>query len=80
MGRLDGKIAIVTGAATGLGRADAEALVHEGARVVATDINETAGRELAAKLNAARAGSALFLAQDVRDEARDSRITHLVLH
>jgi 3(or 17)beta-hydroxysteroid dehydrogenase len=70
MGRLDGKIAIVTGAATGLGRADAEALVHEGARVVATDINETAGRELAAKLNAARAGSALFLAQDVRDEAR----------
>jgi len=70
MGRLDGKIAIVTGAATGLGRADAEALVREGARVVATDINEAAGRELAAKLNAARAGSALFLAQDVRDEAR----------
>jgi len=74
MGRLDGKIAIVTGAATGLGRADAEALVHEGARVVATDINETAGRELAAKLNAARAGSALFLAQDVRDEARWTRV------
>jgi len=74
MGRLDGKIAIVTGAATGLGRADAEALVHEGARVVATDINETAGRELAAKLNAARAGSALFLAQDVRDEARWTQV------
>ena len=74
MGRLDGKIAIVTGAATGLGRADAEALVHEGARVVATDINETAGCELAAKLNAARAGSALFLAQDVRDEARWTQV------
>lgn len=74
MGRLDGKIAIVTGAATGLGRADAEALVREGARVVATDINETAGRELAAKLNAARAGSALFLAQDVRDEARWTQV------
>ena len=74
MGRLDGKIAIVTGAATGLGRADAEALVHEGARVVATDINETGGRELAAKLNAARAGSALFLAQDVRDEARWTQV------
>ena len=74
MGRLDGKIAIVTGAATGLGRADAEALVHEGARVVATDINETAGRERAAKLNAARAGSALFLAQDVRDEARWTQV------
>jgi len=74
MGRLDGKIAIVTGAATGLGRADAEALVREGARVVATDINEAAGRELAAKLNAARAGSALFLAQDVRDEARWTQV------
>ena len=74
MGRLDGKIAIVTGAATGLGRADAEALVREGARVVATDINEAAGHELAAKLNAARAGSALFLAQDVRDEARWTQV------
>jgi 3(or 17)beta-hydroxysteroid dehydrogenase len=74
MGRLDGKIAIVTGAATGLGRADAEALVREGARVVATDINETAGHELATKLNAARAGCALFLAQDVRDEARWTQV------
>jgi 3(or 17)beta-hydroxysteroid dehydrogenase len=74
MGRLDGKIAIVTGAATGLGRADAEALVREGARVVATDINETAGHELVAKLNAARPGSALFLAQDVRDEARWTQV------
>jgi 3(or 17)beta-hydroxysteroid dehydrogenase len=70
MGRLDGKIAIVTGAATGLGRADAEAMAREGARVVATDINETAGSELVASLNAARSGSALFLAQDVRDETR----------
>lgn len=70
MGRLDGKIAIVTGAATGLGRADAEAMAREGASVVATDINETAGRELVASLNAARSGSALFLAQDVRDETR----------
>ena len=74
MGRLDGKIAIVTGAATGLGRADAEALVREGARVVATDINESAGHELAARLNAARPGAALFLAQDVRDEARWTQV------
>jgi len=74
MGRLDGKIAIVTGGATGLGRADTEALVREGARVVATDINEPAGHELAARLNAARPGSALFLAQDVRDEARWTQV------
>jgi 3(or 17)beta-hydroxysteroid dehydrogenase len=70
MGRLDGKIALVTGGATGLGRADAEALAREGARVLITDINEAGGRELAAQLNAARRDSAHFLAQDVRDEAR----------
>ena len=70
MGRLDGKVAIVTGGASGLGRADAEALAREGARVVVTDINQDSGRELAAELNARRDGSAVFLEQDVRDEAR----------
>ena len=70
MDRLEGKIALVTGAATGLGRADAEALVREGARVVATDINERGGRELVAALNATRSEAALFLPQDVRDETR----------
>ena len=70
MGRLAGKVAIVTGAASGLGRADAEALVKEGARVLLSDINETAGRALADTLNSAAAGSAAFVSHDVRDEAR----------
>jgi 3(or 17)beta-hydroxysteroid dehydrogenase len=70
MGRLDGKVAIVTGGATGLGRADAEALAREGARVVVTDINEDGGRKLVDELNARRDDSAVFLKQDVRDEAR----------
>jgi 3(or 17)beta-hydroxysteroid dehydrogenase len=70
MGRLDGKVAIVTGAATGLGRADGIALGREGAKVVVTDINEGGGKELAAALNATRPGTALFLKQDVRDEER----------
>ena len=74
MGRLDGKIALVTGGATGLGRADAEALAREGARVLITDINEASGLELAAQLNATRAGSAHFLPQDVRDEARWTQV------
>lgn len=70
MARLQGKVALVTGAASGLGRADAQALVREGARVVITDINETAGRELESALNRQASGSACFLAQDVSSERR----------
>lgn len=70
MGRLNGKVALVTGAASGLGKADAIALVREGARVVVTDINEAAGRELEKSLNASAAGSALFMTQDVASESR----------
>lgn len=70
MGRLEGKVAIVTGGAQGLGRADCEALVREGARVVITDLKEAEGEALAAALNASRPGSALFMRQDVRDERR----------
>lgn len=65
MGRVQGKVAIVTGGAQGLGRADCEALAREGAKVVVTDINETAGKAFVAELNAGRAGSALFLRHDV---------------
>ena len=38
-GRLAGKVAVLTAAAAGIGRATAEAFVQEGARVIATDIN-----------------------------------------
>lgn len=74
MYRLAGKVAIVTGAASGLGKADAEALVREGAKVMITDVNAAAGRALEAALNAASPGSALFLEQDVRDEQRWSEV------
>lgn len=70
MGRVSGKVALITGAASGLGRADATALAREGARVVITDINEPAGRELERELNSGRAGCALFMQQDVASEAR----------
>ncbi len=70
MGRVSGKVALVTGAGSGLGRADAIALVREGARVVITDINEAAGRELEQSLNASAPGSAFFMTQDVSSESR----------
>jgi len=70
MARVSGKVAIVTGAASGLGKADATALAREGARVVITDVNEPAGRELERALNAERADAAVFLPHDVRSEAR----------
>jgi 3(or 17)beta-hydroxysteroid dehydrogenase len=70
MNRLAGKVAIVTGGASGLGRADAEAMVSEGARVIVTDIDEKAGRALEKTLNEHAPGNACFMVQDVRQEAR----------
>jgi 2-keto-3-deoxy-L-fuconate dehydrogenase len=49
MGRLDGKRALVTAAGQGIGRASALMMAREGARVVATDVNETTLAELAAQ-------------------------------
>jgi 3alpha(or 20beta)-hydroxysteroid dehydrogenase len=50
LGRLDGKVAIVTGAARGMGAADAALFVEEGAVVVLTDVSDEEGSALAASL------------------------------
>ncbi len=63
-GRMDGKIALVTGGASGLGRAAAELFVEEGGRVVIADINEAAGRAVADLL----ADAGAFVCLDVTDE------------
>jgi 3(or 17)beta-hydroxysteroid dehydrogenase len=62
-GRVAGKVAIVTGAAAGLGAADARTLAAEGAKVVLTDVNGQLGRETAAAIP-----GAVFMDHDVRDE------------
>jgi NAD(P)-dependent dehydrogenase (short-subunit alcohol dehydrogenase family) len=69
MGRVAGKVALVTGAAAGIGAACAATLAREGARVVLTDLDAAAGEALAADIRAA-GGVARFLAQDVTEEAR----------
>ncbi len=69
MGRVEGKVVLVTGAASGLGLADARRLAEEGASVVMTDINE-AGAEAAAEIARETGADTLFLQHDVSDDAR----------
>lgn len=65
MGRLDGKVAIITGAAKGLGEADARMFAREGATVILTDMDKDNGTRVASEIGA----SAEFHVQDVRDES-----------
>ena len=64
--RFDGKTAVVTGAASGIGRATAEAFALAGARVVLGDINEEAGEAAAAALSV-RGVEGEFIRVDVTD-------------
>lgn len=66
--RCEGKLALVTGGAQGLGRAHCIRLAQEGARVLATDINGAGAEETAAIVNADMgAGTAFGIAHDVID-------------
>jgi NAD(P)-dependent dehydrogenase (short-subunit alcohol dehydrogenase family) len=62
MGLLDGKVGIITGAASGIGAATAHTLAREGARLVLTDLDDNAGQALA------EATGGVFLHHDVTDE------------
>jgi NAD(P)-dependent dehydrogenase (short-subunit alcohol dehydrogenase family) len=68
MGEFSGKVALVTGAATGIGRATALAFARAGAAVVVADIAEDNGEKTVADIRAA-GGEARFVAVDVSDNA-----------
>ena len=65
MGRVEGKIAIVTGAGPGFGRACATRLAEEGAKVTIAEFNAESGQAVAEALG----GDAVFIQHDVREEA-----------
>lgn len=74
MGRLEGKVAIVTGGADGIGKATCELFATEGAAVVIADVNVEKGTALARSITA-RGGRALFVETDV---AREPAIVQMV--
>lgn len=65
--RLDGKVTIVTGGGSGMGRTAAELFAREGARVVVADFSEAAGEETVAMVTAT-GGQATFVKADVSSE------------
>lgn len=71
MGRVSGKMAIITGGAQGLGEATARMLAKEGAKVTVTDINGDGAQAVAASINDAHgAGTAFAMQHDVTSESR----------
>jgi NAD(P)-dependent dehydrogenase (short-subunit alcohol dehydrogenase family) len=66
MGQVEGKVAIVTGGASGIGAACAATLAREGAKVVITDIDDAGAQAVVGKI--AAAGEAMWLHQDVSIE------------
>ena len=73
MGRLDGKTAIVTGAGSGIGRATTKLFVAEGAKVVASDVNEDGLAQTAAEANASDA-----LITQIADAGSEADVAGLV--
>ena len=76
--RLKGKVAIITGAASGIGRATAELFVKEGARVVVADVNAEMGQETVKLIKENQKGEAIFSQTDVarHDEVKElARLT-----
>ncbi len=68
-GTLEGKVGLVTGAGSGIGRTTSLAMAREGAKVVVSDIDESGGRETVRLIEGA-GGEAFFMKADVADPAQ----------
>ena len=78
MDRVKGKVAVITGAASGLGKGAASLLAREGAKVILTDINEANGKEVAEEIRR-DGGEAIFMKLDVSNENDWSKVIEKIL-
>jgi 3alpha(or 20beta)-hydroxysteroid dehydrogenase len=76
MGRLDGKVALVTGGARGMGESHVRHFVAEGAKVVFGDVRDTEGKGVAEELGE----DCLYLHHDVTDEGDWAAAVHAAVH
>ena len=76
--RLEGKVALITGGARGMGAAEAELFVANGATVVITDVLDAVGAETAKRLSSG-SGTCVFIHHDVTSEADWSAVVADVL-
>ena len=74
-GRLDGKVALISGGASGIGAAHARVFAAEGARVVIGDIQEAKGQHVTADVNT-NGGESVFVHLDVTDESDWQNAVH----
>lgn len=80
MGRVAGKVVLVTGAGSGIGRATAKLLADEGATVIVTDINQPGGLETVQQIGGPQpGGGARFLPQDTAQETDWKRVIDDIL-
>jgi len=75
LARLEGKVSVITGAGSGIGEATSMLFAHEGAKVVAVDIDETAGNRTASKIKQAQ-GEGVFIHADVTNEPDMERVVN----
>ncbi len=71
--RVQGKVAIVTGGAAGIGQATAILLAEEGAQVVVADLDEVAGAKIVSQIKA-QSGAATFVRTDISQERDAERV------
>lgn len=78
MKQLENKVAIITGAGSGIGKATAELFAREGARVVVSDINEEHGKEVMEEINK-MGGEAIFIKADTADPGENEMLVKQTL-